>query len=98
MKMFMDAVPNKATKFRLVNCLRDAQRARERNRSGQPLVLSSDRSCGHYPSNLFHFLEKVTEKTVTAVDCLPHGRVQKATKVWKRYPHRAHVMYELKGS
>ena len=51
----MDAVtyspmPNKSRKFRLVNRLRDSQRVRERKRSGQPSVLSNDRSCGHYPS------------------------------------------------
>ena len=47
----MDTVPNKATEFRLVNRLRDAQKVRERNRSGKPLMLSNGQSCGHYPSN-----------------------------------------------
>ena len=63
-------VPNKSRKFRLVNRLRDAQRVRERKRSGQPLLLSNDRSCGHYPSNFVSFSRgSYWEDFVTEVDC-----------------------------
>jgi len=66
----MDAVPNKATKFRLVNRLRDAQKVRDRKRSGQHLVLSNGRSCGHYPSNFLSLSrESYWEDFVTGIDC-----------------------------
>jgi len=65
----MDAVPNKATKFRLVNRLRDAQRARGRNCSRQLLVLSSDRSCDLFVKLVSLSRESYWEDYVIGVDC-----------------------------
>ena len=86
-------VPNKSTKVLLVNPFRDTQRVRERNRSGHPLVWGDDHA-DIIRQTLLRFREK---DFVIGVDC-HKGSVQKVTKASKLYPHRAHVMYELKST
>jgi hypothetical protein len=69
------------------------KRVGERKRSGQTLMFSIDQLSVKL---CFAFARKLLRRRCEW-NRLSYGRVQKATEVLKFYPHRVHVMYELKG-
>jgi hypothetical protein len=88
-------VPNKCTKSRLVNRVRDTERVQERKRSGRPFVLNDD----HAESIRQTLLRSATKlpRRLCNWSRLSYGSVQKAAKFLKLHPYRVHVMYEVKG-